>query len=256
MATATALPRKSTPSPAAYRAVQVLEALSRAPRPMTLTEVSLAVDMPKSSTANLLTTLESAGMVRKHQGGWAVGFKALEIGQAAIKNTDAAAAFHDVLKGLPALAAETVLLAMLDGLHIVYLARHTGHHPMRLTCDVGGRKPAVVTGLGKAMLAQLDTDELDDRLQRMEVFPMPTNRSHSSVESLRRDLVETRTRGYAVDFEENTIGVSCFAVALDAAPRAMAVSVTMPSQRVTPELHQQLVGELRHLARAIEVVEQ
>jgi len=234
-----------TPAPAAFRAVQVLEALAAKRSPATITEVAVSTDLAKSSVSNLLVTLEAAGMVRRAHGGWVLGYKAIEIGQSVLSSTDLVAEFRRVVAAMPVLRGETVLLAVLDGIDVLYLARHDGQQQVRLASDIGRRLPAVVTSLGKAMLASLPDDDLEARLQSLGPMPRPTRRSHRTIDDLRRDLHAIRARGFAVDEEENTIGVTCFGVALTTDEQPTAVSTTLLSQRVTPELRTQLITDLR-----------
>ena len=173
---------------------------------------------------------------------------AIEFGQAVLGSTDLVSEFRRAVNTLPTLRRDTVLLAALDGAEVLYLARHDGQQPIRLASDIGRRMPAVVTSLGKAMLAALPVDTLEELLDGMGPLPRPTKRSHRNVAELRRDLVRVRQRGYAVDDEQNTIGVTCLGVAIPGAVRPAAVSTTLLSQRMTPEVRIELVSELQTLA--------
>lgn len=239
------------PSPAAFRAIRVLELLAEAGGPLSLSELALRAGFAKSTASNLLVSLAATGVVRRRDGEWSLGFKAAQIGNAALGFADLIEEFRRKVKPLAELARETVLAATLDGTDIVYLARHDGTQPVRLIRDVGSRAPAVVTGLGKAILASLSDQELDPLLARLGRLPRPTERSHRTVEELRADLVRTRERGYAVDDEQNTIGMTCFAVSVIGGGTPVAVSTTLLSQRVTAERRDRLVSELRLLARSL-----
>jgi DNA-binding IclR family transcriptional regulator len=238
----------SVPAPAAFRAIQVLDAIAAHHGAATLSQIAAAIPLPKSSTSNLLVTLELTGMVRRVATGWLLGFKAIEFGQAVLGSTDLVAEFRMAVNTLPTLRRDTVLLAALDGAEVLYLARHDGQQPIRLASDIGRRMPAVVTSLGKAMLAALPAQQLDELLDGLGPLPRPTKRSHRTVSELRRDLARVREHGYAVDDEQNTIGVTCLGVAIPGAARSCAVSTTLLSQRVTPEVRVQLVAELQTLA--------
>jgi DNA-binding IclR family transcriptional regulator len=194
-----ALPHATNyPAPAAFRAIQVLEVLSHHGSPVTLTEVSLEAGLAKSSVLNILVTLEATGMVRRSHGAWVLGYKALEIGQSVLASTDLVSEFRRLVQFQPTLRGDTTLLAVLDGLDVLYLARHDGHQQVRLASDVGRRLPAVVTGLGKAMLAALPEEELERRLSGLRELPRPTRRSHRTVGELRLDLAQVRVRGFAL----------------------------------------------------------
>lgn len=240
-----------TPSPAAFRAIQVLETISKSTSPLSITEIALAIPLAKSSVSNLLESLEPTGMVRRAQGGWSLAYKALEIGQAVLTSTDLVGEFRRLSGQQRYLARETTLLAVLDGVEVLYLARHDGQQEVRLASDIGRRLPAVVTALGKAMLSSLSEAELERRLATIDTMPRPTKKSHRTVDELRRDLAVSRTRGYAVDDEQNTPGVTCFSVALAGARQPTAVSTTLLTQRVTPQHRERLLADLGSLASSL-----
>jgi DNA-binding IclR family transcriptional regulator len=239
-------------SPAVTRAVAVLEELARRQRPLTLTELARSLDLAKSTVANLCTALADSHMIRRVDGRWALGYKVVELGQGFLASTDLVEEFRRGAAALPTAAQETVLLAVLDHLDVVYLARRDGSQPVRLASDIGRRMPAVVTALGKAMLANLPQEELERRLAMITELPMLTPRSHRSKDALRRDLDTVRRCGYAVDDEQNTEGVTCISVALPGRQDApTAVSATMLTARVTTEFRQAIAADLSTLANQL-----
>lgn len=239
-------------SPAVTRAVAVLEELARRQGPLSLTELARALDLAKSTVANLCSALEDSHMIRRVDGRWALGYKVVELGQGFLAGTDIVEEFRRATAKLTTASQETVLLAVLDGMDVVYLARHDGTQPVRLASDIGRRMPAVVTALGKAMLASLPPAELDRRLATLDELPLLTPRSHRSMDALRRDLDATRERGYAVDDEQNTEGVTCIGVAMPGSPQTpAAVSATMLTVRVSTELRETVVRDLSDLAREL-----
>jgi DNA-binding IclR family transcriptional regulator len=238
-------------SPAVTRAVALVEELARQRRPLGIAELARALDLAKSTVANLCTALEGTHMIRRVDGRWALGYKVVELGQAYLAGTDLVEEFRRTANELPVGAQETMLLAVLDGLEVVYLARHDGSQPVRLASDIGRRMPAVVTGLGKAMLASLPDDELEERLSRVDRLPVLTPRSHRTMDELRRDLEATRQRGYAIDDEQNTEGVACVSVALSGTEIPTAVSATLLAARMTDQLRTGLVKDLTALATGL-----
>lgn len=239
-------------SPAVTRAVSLLEELARSPRPLSLTELARTLGLAKSTVANLCSALEGSHMIRRIDGRWALGYKVLELGQGFLAGTDLVNEFRRSAAAAPAAAQETMLLAVLDDLDVVYLARHDGTQQVRLASDIGRRMPAVVTALGKAMLATLPPAELDARLATIDELPVFTARSHRSMDALRRDLDSTRERGYAVDDEQNTEGVTCVAVALPGwQDTPTAVSATLLTARLTTRLREALVHDLSRIAREL-----
>lgn len=243
------------PSPAAYRAALVLEALARRREATTLTELVALLELPKSSVANVLLSLEAAAMVRRSARGWLLGYKVLELSRSLLISTDLVAEFRRTAASLPALRGETVLLGVLEGLEVLYVARSEGNQPIRFVNDIGSRNPAVVTGLGKAMMSVLPDADLQARLALIDELPTPTPRSHRTVAALRDDLLASRRRGHAVDEEQGVPGVICLAVAVPGALVPTAVSTTLISRRGTPELRAQLVRDLHVLADRLGALE-
>lgn len=236
-------------SPAVTRAVAILEELSRRQRPMALAELSRALDLAKSTVANLCSALENTHMIRRVDGRWTLGYKLVELGRGFLAGTDIVAEFRGQSASLAVAATETLLLAVLDGSEVVYIARHDGCQPIRLASDIGLRLPAVATALGKAMLAGLPESELDNRLAQMSELPQLTARSHRTMDALRRDLDATRERGYAVDDEQSTEGVTSISVALSGSDNPpTAVGATLLAARLTTPLRESLVTDLRQLA--------
>lgn len=236
------------PSPAAYRAGLVLSLMGRSREALTITEISAELNLPKSSVSNLLTSLGAANMVRRGAHGWHLAYRVLELGHSMLISASMVTEFRRTVAGLPLLTGETTLLAVLDGLDVVYVARNDGLQPVRFVNEIGSRTPAVVTALGKAMLAALDPAELDHRLARVRKFPRPTERSHRTMGALRADLTAIRERGFSIDDEQGVAGVICLGVAVTVEPTPTAVSVTMISRRDTPEYRPRLVAELNVLA--------
>lgn len=236
-------------APAVTRAVAVLEELSLTSDPLGVSALARRLGLAKSTVANLCAALEAARMVRRVGDGWLLGYKVHELGERFRLGTDVVAEFHRLAAALPVASEETLMLAVLDGTDVRYLGRRDGSQPVRLASDVGLRMPAVITALGKAMLAGLPWDERERRLASIRSLPMPTARSHRTMAALRRELDLTRERGHGVDDGENIVGMSCVGVAVPGwtEPPA-AVSATLLSSRATPGRVAALVVDLNVLA--------
>ncbi|MGC9221266.1 MAG: IclR family transcriptional regulator [Solirubrobacteraceae bacterium] len=241
-----------SPAPAVTRAAAILDVLAEpGVGALGLAELARRLRIPKSSVANLCVAMEESGLLRRVNDGYLLGQRLLELGSAYLRSIDEVQDFHDTCRSLRTISHETVLFATLDGVETLYLARHDGSQPIRLASDIGRRLPAGCTALGKAMLAQLDPAVVAERYGQLTTFPVLTPHSNQSLDEMLDDLALTREHGYAVDDEENTLGVVCFAVALPSNDRQRprrAVSVTMLKARVTAELQEQVVSDLRQVA--------
>lgn len=238
----------AVPAPAAYRAGLILDLLARRGEPVTVTAAAQSLGVAKSSVLNVLVSLETSGMVRRSPKGWVLGYKVLELSRAALTSTEIVAEFHRTVSGSRVLIVETVLLAVLDDLDIIYVARHDGHQPVRYINEIGTRMPAAVTALGRAMLGTLSPAELQRRLAGTTDLPVRTSRSLRNVGELANDLAEVRERGYAIDTGQGAPGVSCFGVPVGSSGVPTAVSASFLADRVTPEFETAIVADLTRLA--------
>ncbi|WP_223167263.1 IclR family transcriptional regulator [Nonomuraea sp. SYSU D8015] len=241
--------------PAVTRAVAILDTLGEAEgRPLSVSEIARALGLPKSSTANLCATLETAGMIARNGQGFSLGRKLVELGGRYLATVDQLRDFYELCRRSKHISRETARVAVLDGMDVLYLGRYDGTQPLRLTANIGDRFPANCTATGKAILSTLDPAVAEDRLRTRPLVRL-SERSITSVPALLADLEATRGRGYAIDDEETTAGIVCLAVPVsgfrtDSAP--FAISVTVLKARLDEEFREALLDDLREIAAGME----
>ncbi len=116
---------------------------------------------------------------------------------------------------------------------IVHLLVARSPTPVHFVTETGSRAPAHATGLGKALLASIEADEVDRLLgdDRLERF---TRNTICDRDGLFAELDHIRKRGYAVDNEEYAEGLKCLAIAIELEHvGAVAISVSGPSADYT-----------------------
>lgn len=118
-------------------------------------------------------------------------------------------------------------MAVLDSNMVVYVAQGPSRHSMRMFTEVGRRAHAHATGVGKAILAQLD-DSSVRTIVMSAGMPTPTELSIGTIDGLLRDLDKVRERGYSIADGEQEVGVRCCALAVPNAPMPTAMSVSGP----------------------------
>lgn len=243
-------------APAVTRAAAILDVLASDPRrALGPSELGRRVGAAKSSVANVCNAMVDAGLLRQVGAGYALGRRLVEYGQAYLAGVDLVEEFHEACLGLGEDLEETVQLAVLDGLDVVYLARRDGGHPIRLASEVGRHLPASCTATGKALLARLDPGALEARLATVPALPRLTPHSITSPAALLEEVDRVRMRGYSVDDEESVEGIRSLALAVPSpagpASTEAAVSVTLLKARCTPEREQRLLDLLARLTRMI-----
>ena len=215
--------------PALVRASRLLDLLGAGGRPLGLAALARDAGLPKSSAHGLLVTLAALGLVeRTTQGDFALGPKSLQWAGAYLQGTDLVAAFHDLAGAELALSEETVMLAMLDGADVVYLACRTGTRALTVNFRVGGRFPATVTASGKALLSTLPDEKVEALVRQAGLRPM-TPHGVTSAAALMTQLHAVRQRGWALDDEETAAGMNCFGAPVFAAHRPDAIAAVAVS---------------------------
>jgi IclR family transcriptional regulator, blcABC operon repressor len=214
------------------------------------TEISRRLKLPKSTVAKLCAALERAELVRNVDGRYELGPRLLELSAAYLAKVDIFQEFGGTCRQLRWLSQEVVNLASLEDTDILILARHYGSQSVRLSAGIGHRQAAHTTALGKAMLSQLEPAEVTARYAGLGSFMILTPNTKKNLGELMEDLDAIRERGYAIDHEENTLGLVSYAVALPDTnsgrnPRAVSVSFLKP--RENGELRERLVEDMREL---------
>ena len=250
--------REATPpgsAPAVIRAVAVLDTLAASEAThLSLSDISRAIGVPKSSTASICTALEMGGLLIRDEHGYSLGRRLVELGGVYLSRMDRVREFYAACAASEALAGETVRLWALGGIDAICLGRYEGHPPVRLTTNIGDRVPASTSAAGKVMLAQFDDHEVRDLYHGRTSLPRLTARSHASLDELLEDLSATRRRGYGLDDEESAQDVVELAYVVPSRgmrSAVMAVSVTQHRSTFTAALEAPLVSALRAVAEGL-----
>ncbi|WP_138444442.1 IclR family transcriptional regulator [Sinomonas susongensis] len=231
------------------RVFELLELITDAGGDVTLSELSASTELPLPTIHRLLRTLVALGYVRQLPNRrYALGPRLIRLGEGANKQLGALA--QPELKTLVETLGETANMAVLDSDMVIYVAQVPSLHSMRMFTEVGRRAHMHDTGVGKAILAQLDDEQVRAIVAR-QGMPTPTTYSIGDVETLLADLDKIRARGYAIDEQEQEIGVRCFSMAVPNAPTPSAISVSGPVSRVDETFGERAVPALRAAAERI-----
>ena len=218
------------------RIFQLIESLAAHPAGAGLQRLAQDTDLAKSTVHRLLASLVSLGYAAQDENGrYRLTLKMFELSSGIVNSMDIMDVAKVHLERLAQRTGEAVHLVIRDGQDIVYIYK-TESGPMRMSSRVGLRSPLYCTGVGKAILATLPADEVTNIWQHTTPQKLTT---HTIVEfdALQAQLAEVRTNGYAIDDEENELGVRSGAVAIPGvggrADSAFSISGLAPY--MTPE---------------------
>ncbi|MGO3327766.1 IclR family transcriptional regulator [Gordonia sp. (in: high G+C Gram-positive bacteria)] len=225
------------------RAFELMELIGRAGGECSLTELSAESPLPPPTIHRLLRTLVGIGYVRQLPNRrYALGPRLIRLGEVANRQLGAVAG--PVLQSLVDELSETASLAVLDGDMVIYTGQVPSLHTMRTNNEIGKRVGLHTSGVGKAVLAELD-DARILKLVTQSGLPAPTRHSASTLSTVFANVERVRADGYAIDDQELEVGVRCVAMAVPGAPTPMAIGISGPSARVNKDLISKAVPALK-----------
>jgi DNA-binding IclR family transcriptional regulator len=239
------------PVPAAARTLDVLETFRGARRPLSLSELARLARIPVSTCHGLVRTLEQRGFLYypSHRETYPTR-KLLELARDIDANDPVVARLAPALTRLRDATQETVILGMRQGDAALYLLVLDSPRIVRYTARAGEFKPLHSSSIGKTFLAAMADDVLDAWL-RSHPLPRVTANTITSARALKRNLQESRERGYCMTRGENVGDVMAVAAPVNAGSTQLAVAIAGPLHRME-EQQERHVDRLRAAVRAIE----
>lgn len=233
------MPAQFKQNRAASRALDILKLISENDESLTITKISQALDIPKSTTYELLYTLlekRFLEMDNEKLKTFRLGLETFKIGSAFLNKADIYHESRSWLEKLMQACGETVFLAVQDSGELVYINKVEGNSLVRTTAILGSRKPMHCTGLGKALLAAYPCESVKNIVGEGALLTI-TKHTIKNYDDLMLDLEQIRKRGYSIDAMESQLDVSCVAVPVyDGESRPIAaISIASLSSRMNED---------------------
>ena len=190
------------------RAIEILQTLKQAQRPLMLREICEQTGLPKSTAHRLLSTMRGADLIEQGQDGlYALGMGLFELGSAAASTRNVMTIARPYMQQISKELGESVSLTIFSHGEALLLSFIESTSPFHVVSRVGTKMPAHCTVQGKLMLAHLPDDEVKRIIgeQGMHMFTPATIKTY---EELADELKKVRIQGYAVDDGEYHIGLT------------------------------------------------
>ena len=244
--------------PTVERAFLILEALSEAENGSGISQLSQDLGLAKSTTFNILTSLKTLGYCYKSEedGKFHLSLKLYSLGSAAAERMDLRRVAASILRDLADRTGETINLGTIQGDEAVYIDCLPSSHPVTVVTWPGQRLPLHSTALGKALLAWRPADEAQTILVGSDLKAF-TPATVTSIPQILRELGRVRRDGFAMDNEEDALGMRCIgAPVFDQSGRAVAaISLTAPLQRLPVgdfgRVAEQVIAGARQISRRL-----
>jgi IclR family pca regulon transcriptional regulator len=244
------------------RGLAVIRAFDADHAELTLSEVAKECGLPRAAARRFLLTLADLGYVRTDGPRFRLTPRVLELGFAFLSSLPLPEIAEPHLERLVAEVHESASMSVLDGGHIVYVARVPTRRIMTVNITVGTRFPAHITAMGRVLLAHLPAAERASRLASLLAEPRdrhgeppPTPHTLSDPERLAAELERVREQGFAVVDQELEEGLRSIAAPVRDSGGAVVAAVNVPvhASRTGPEELRESV--LPHLLDCVQHIE-
>lgn len=211
-----------------------------------LMDITSALHLNKSTIHRLLASLQYMGYVRQHQddGKYELTYKFVELSSYLTEQTDIVQTVRPFLQKLMENSGETVHFVKRIGTKAVYLdkVQNPGNN-IQMVSRIGSQLPLYCSGVGKAILSLLPDSEIHSVWEQSNIVKKTAN-TITDYSDFFIELQKIRKNGYALDNEENEVGVQCIAVAftLPNQNQYYAFSISAPITRMNEER----ISEISH----------
>ncbi|MDN4612943.1 IclR family transcriptional regulator [Leifsonia sp. F6_8S_P_1B] len=224
------------------RAMSILFLLASRPQGISLAEIARETGITLSTVHRMVGALRERRLVRETPNGMqALGPASLVLARGFLGGLDFRVEALPVMSELRERTGEAIHLGTLASPHIVFVDKLETVHAVRTASRIGGTAPAVLTSLGRAILAY-SPQPVVDSVREATINLLGREIAADVLEAVLRD---TRERGYAVDREENEPGVDCVGAPIfdDTGRVIAAISVSVPAERFDDQ-RMAVIGEL------------
>jgi DNA-binding IclR family transcriptional regulator len=188
------------------KGLAIIELLSDAGRPLGVSEIAQALSLTKSNVHRLLQSLCTAGWVIRNssRGAYDLSLRVWEVGVKRLSTLNLPQIAYRQANQLALTSEESVHIAVLEQMEVVFLDTIDTPKPIRAYAPVGGRAPAYCVATGKAILAFMREEDIKPALGALTSF---TEKTITDQRQLLSEFALIRRRGYSINRSEWQQGV-------------------------------------------------
>lgn len=234
--------------------MSVLQLIGDSPRQFGMSDLCKTSGLPRATVYRIVDALRAEGMVAETQPGstFVLGPRLINLASRSWETFDLRTVAHPAIEQLRNETGETVHLAVPSGLEMIYIDKLESPQAVRMTSRIGTRITLFSSSVGKAYLAALPQEELDDLLGKI-VFKRYTPHTITQRKALEAELKATLKRGYSLDREETELEIRCVGAAIvDTGGRPVGgISVSVPKYRYDKAVEARLSKMVQQCADTI-----
>ena len=189
------------------KAMELLQVLSQAGRPLSLAELTERCGYPKSTVFGLLTTMRAYDVITQTpEGKYALGLRLFEYGRQVERTWDISLVARPYMEHLSQSTGASVMLSICEGGSVITLDQVETRGGLRVVSDTGSRLPIYCTSQGKVFLAHMSRSGAE-ALLRGQSLTQFTPHTITDIPALLREAEACRANGYAIENGEYKIGL-------------------------------------------------
>ncbi|MEM5948449.1 IclR family transcriptional regulator C-terminal domain-containing protein [Spirochaetia bacterium 38H-sp] len=219
----------------------------------TLEDIARETRLAKATVYRFLQTLRQLGYVKKGDGDlWYLTLKLFSVGSRGLEHVELTNVARPICEKLSRLLGETVHLGILDGTEAVYVLKIESKYSLRMHSRVGKHIPLYCTAIGKVLLAFMDDKCLAGMLNKIKIRSFTVN-TKKDIDSIKQELDDIKSKGYAEDREEYEEGIRCISCPIfDFEDKIIAaISVSWPVFRFDDKQVNFYLSEIKKAASEI-----
>jgi IclR family transcriptional regulator, KDG regulon repressor len=236
-------------------AIRLLKAFSEEEEELGVSALAQRLGVAKSTVHRLAVTLVSEGLLEQDPktDRYRLGVGLFGLGTLVRRRMNLSNEARPFLFDLRARTGETILLGIPAETEVMYVYNLESPQALRMRSDIGVRRPAHCTAVGRAIFAYAPATIMDRVLSGTLVRRTP--KTVTDKVALRAIFAGVRERGYAIEDEECEPGIRCIAAPVRGADGAVAgaIGIAGPSQRLSLDALTDLSKPLAEVAAAVSV---
>jgi IclR family KDG regulon transcriptional repressor len=192
------------------RLFQILEYLANSDDWVSLRSMARDLHINVASAYRTLNSLKQIGYVRQQprDAKYQLTLKIAWISAQVLDRVQLRQIARPFMQHLTSMTNETTHLAVLEGDEFIYIDKVDNTQAVRMRSRVGQRGMLHCTAVGKSMLAHMPVDDFESLINRLK-YPKLTEHTITDTILLHEQMETIRHLGYAVDDEENEVGIRC-----------------------------------------------
>lgn len=190
----------------------ILDLLSTAHSSLSLEEITRKSQYKKTTCFRLLKTMIGLNFAEQNPTDktYRFGNRLVSLGLSALKDMSLRKNALPILEKLRDETGETVNLSILSGTEILFVERIMSDYLVNVNVNIGDRLPVYCASMGKVILAFSSYKKVGEIFSQLSFEPK-TDRTITSISSLKKELKKIKKRGFALNDEELEKGLRAVA---------------------------------------------